>query len=568
MLVILLAAMLVTAPATPPVSAQERSPERGDRSDLSIVGRIKTEAFENSQVMDTLWYLTDEYGPRLTASPEFREAADWTVKRLQSYGLDNVKLEKWGPFGRSWTLKEYSVEMLEPRYALLVAAPLAWSDNTHGAKTGELLYTRYGTGTRTYDPKKSEEELNQYISEWKGKLKGKIILLSPAKKVEPEEKPPFTRYAEKELGEMAQAPAPVEKLPVDLKNIKFPDDPQEFRQFYMSLPPGVREQFSKQREALAAKRAKFFKDEGVVAILNSDARAHDSMIFAEAAGPYDAKDEMAPATFVVTQEQYNRMVRLLDKNVPVKVRVRLEAEYSKDNQDAYNITAEIPGGAKKNELIMLGGHFDSWHTGTGATDNGAGSAVMIEAMRILKTLNLKLDRTVRLALWSGEEEGLLGSKAYVKEHFGDPETMKLTEEHARLSGYFNLDNGTGKIRGVYLQGNDAMRPIFDQWLSAFRDQGVGTISIRNTGGTDHLSFDAVGLPGFQFIQDPLDYGSLTHHSDMDTYDHLQGPDLMQAAAVTATVVYDAANRGEMLPRKELPKPTKTEAPAVTATGTR
>jgi hypothetical protein len=559
-----MAALLFTVPAVPPLSAQDH----GDRSDLSIVGKIKTEAFENSQVMDTLWYLTDEYGPRLTASPEFRQAADWTVKRLEGYGLENAKLEKWGPFGRSWSLKEYSAEMIEPRYALLVAAPLAWSDNTHGAKTGELLYTRYGTGTRTYDPKKSEEELDKYMAEWKGKLKGKIVLLSPARKVDGEEKPPFTRYTEKELSDLAQAPVPVEKVPVDLKNLKFPDDPQEFRQFYASLPPAVREQFMKQREALTAKRAKFFKDEGVVAILNSDPRAHDSMIFAEAAGPYEAKDEMAPATFVVTQEQYNRMVRLLDKNVPVKVRVRLEAEYSKDNQDGYNITAEIPGGAKKNELVMLGGHFDSWHTGTGATDNGAGSAVMIEAMRILKTLNLKLDRTVRIALWSGEEEGLLGSKAYVKEHFGDPETMKLTDEHARLSGYFNLDNGTGKIRGVYLQGNDAMRPIFDQWLSAFRDQGVGTISIRNTGGTDHLSFDAVGLPGFQFIQDPLDYGSLTHHSDMDTYDHLQGPDLMQAAAVIAAVVYDAANRPEMLPRKELPKPTKTDAPAVTATGTK
>jgi Zn-dependent M28 family amino/carboxypeptidase len=263
---------------------------------------------------------------------------------------------------------------------------------------------------------------------------------------------------------------------------------------------------------------------------------------------------LAPPTFVVTQEQYNRLVRLLDRKVPVKVRVSLQAEISKENQDAYNIVAEIPGGAKRDELVMIGGHFDSWHTGTGATDNGAGSAVMMEVMRILKSLNLKLDRTVRIALWSGEEEGLLGSKAYVKAHFGDPESMQLTEQHAKLSGYFNLDNGGGKIRGVYLQGNDAMRPVFEGWLSAFRDQGVGTVSIRNTGGTDHLSFDAVGLPGFQFIQDPLDYMTLTHHSDVDTYDHIEAPDLMQAAAVIATVVYDAANRLEMLPRKELPKP--------------
>jgi Zn-dependent M28 family amino/carboxypeptidase len=210
---------------------------------------------------------------------------------------------------------------------------------------------------------------------------------------------------------------------------------------------------------------------------------------------------------------------------------------------------------------MIGAHFDSWHSGTGATDNGAGSAVMIEVMRILKALNLKLDRTVRIALWSGEEQGLLGSKAYVKQHFGDPKTMQIGPEHAKLSGYFNLDNGSGKIRGVYLQGNDAMRPLFERWLAPFRDEGVMTISIRNTGGTDHLSFDAVGLPGFQFIQDPLDYESETHHSTMDTFDHAQAADLMQAAAVIATVVYDAANRPEMLPRKELPKPQP--APAAT-----
>ena len=208
---------------------------------------------------------------------------------------------------------------------------------------------------------------------------------------------------------------------------------------------------------------------------------------------------------------------------------------------------------------MVGAHFDSWHSGTGATDNGAGSAVMIEVMRILKALNLNLDRSVRIALWSGEEQGLLGSKAYVKEHFGDPKTMKLTAAHAKLSGYFNLDNGSGKVRGVYLQGNDAMRPIFAEWLAPFRDQGVSAITIRNTGGTDHLSFDAVGLPGFQFVQDPLDYMSVTHHSDMDTYDHAVAADLMQASAVIASVVYDAANRAEMLPRKPLPKPQETSA---------
>ena len=223
------------------------------------------------------------------------------------------------------------------------------------------------------------------------------------------------------------------------------------------------------------------------------------------------------------------------------------------NADGLNIIGEIPGGDKKDEVVMIGAHFDSWHAGTGATDNGAGSAVMIEVMRILKALNLKLDRTVRIGLWGGEEEGLFGSRAYVKEHFADPNTMRVTSEHAKLSGYFNLDNGSGKIRGVYLQGHEAMRPIFEQWLAPFRDLGVTTVSIRNTGGTDHLSFAAVGLPGFQFIQDPLDYGTITHHSSMDTWDHAIPEDLMQASAVIATLVYETANRKELLPRRELPK---------------
>jgi Zn-dependent M28 family amino/carboxypeptidase len=265
---------------------------------------------------------------------------------------------------------------------------------------------------------------------------------------------------------------------------------------------------------------------------------------------------MSPPAFVVTAEQYNRIARTLDKKSPVNVRFSLTAASSDRDVDGWNIIGEIPGGAKKDEIVMVGAHFDSWHTGAGATDNGAGSAVMIEVMRILKALNLKLDRTVRIGLWGGEEQGLLGSHAYVKQHFADPKTMKVEPEHAKLSGYFNLDNGSGKIRGVYLQGNDAMRPIFEKWLGPFRDMGVGTITIHNTGGTDHLSFAAVGLPGFQYIQDPLDYGTITHHSSMDTYDHAVQGDLMQAAAVIATCVYQAANRPEMLPRLELPPATE------------
>jgi Zn-dependent M28 family amino/carboxypeptidase len=303
-----------------------------------------------------------------------------------------------------------------------------------------------------------------------------------------------------------------------------------------------------------AERGEFLAREGAAGVLTEDDRAHTGMLFAEAAGGFKSSATMAPPTFVITAEQYNRMARLVQNKAGVRVRLNLKASASTQDVDGMNIIGEIPGGAKKDEVVMIGAHFDSWHSGTGATDNGAGSAVMIEVMRILKSLNLPLDRTVRIGLWSGEEQGLFGSRAYVKEHFADPKTMHVTAEHAKLSGYFNLDNGSGKIRGVYLQGNEAMRPLFEQWLAPFRDLGVTTVTIRNTGGTDHLSFNAVGLPGFQFIQDPLDYGTITHHSDIDTYDHAVPEDLMQASAVIAAMVYETANRKELLPRRELPKP--------------
>lgn len=525
--------------------------------DLSVVARIKTEAFENSRVMDTLGYITDINGPRLTASPGFRQAADWAVKRLQSYGLENVHQEKWGPFGRSWALKQYSIEVVEPGYSSLDAAPLAWSDSTQGTVSGEVIAAPF-RGLAQGDPKKLEEELNKYMAQWKGKLKGRVVMLTPLTEVKPATASTFARYTDRELSDLALAPTPTSKLfdlPSNVNDLKWPEDAEAARTFQAGLPSWMTTELSKQRNELTAKRVKFLKDEGVVGVLTTGVTSHDGLVFAQAAGPYDAKYELAPPSFIVTNEQYNRILRQIEKKANVRVRLNLDATTSKTNEDVYNIVGEIPGGAKKDELIMIGAHFDSWHSGTGATDNAAGSAVMIEVMRILKTLNLKLDRTVRIALWSGEEQGLLGSKAYVKQHFGDPDSMKLNEaEHSKLSGYFNLDNGSGKIRGVYLQGNDAMRPIFERWLAPFRDQGATTISIRNTGGTDHLSFDAVGLPGFQFIQDPLEYSTLTHHSNMDTVDHTQPADLMQAAAVIASVVYDAANRPEKLPRKELPKP--------------
>ncbi|MBV8808527.1 MAG: M20/M25/M40 family metallo-hydrolase, partial [Acidobacteriaceae bacterium] len=320
-------------------------------------------------------------------------------------------------------------------------------------------------------------------------------------------------------------------------------------------PGGPQFASREERQRRQAKIAQFMKDEGVLLVLSASNNGNGGTIFAASGGSYDPKQPISVPGVGLMPEQYNRIARLIEHKIPVKLEFNIQNEFVNDMPDCFNITGEIPGtGPHKDELVMLGAHFDSWHGGTGATDNGAGSGVMMEAVRILKAVNIPMYRTVRIALWGGEEEGLLGSRAYVKEHFGDPETMKLTSEHARLSGYFNYDNGTGKIRGVYLQGNDMMRPVFESWLAPFKDLGVSAISIRNTGGTDHLSFDAVGLPGFQFIQDPMDYETRTHHSNMDVYDRLQPGDLMQASAIIASLVYDTAQRPDLLPRKPLPPP--------------
>jgi Zn-dependent M28 family amino/carboxypeptidase len=299
--------------------------------------------------------------------------------------------------------------------------------------------------------------------------------------------------------------------------------------------------------------AAFLNDEGVAAVLSTDRRGTGGIMFAESAGPWGKDAVNPPAWVVLPPEPYYRIARLVERKIPVKVELEVAAAFQDDSTDGVNVVAEIPG-AKKDEVVMLGAHLDSWHAGTGAADNAAGCAVALEAVRILKALNLTMDRTVRIALWSGEEQGLYGSRGYVKEHFGDPVTMAVKPEHAKLAAYFNVDNGTGKIRGVYLQGNDMVRPVFESWLAPFKDLGATALSIRNTGGTDHQSFDDLGLPGFQFIQDPLDYDSRTHHSNLDVYDHLVPADLMQASAILASFVYNAATRPAMLPRKPLPKP--------------
>ncbi len=496
-----------------------------EKVDLYTMHRIRAEERDNSKLMDTLFYLTDLNGPRLTNSPNYFAAANWVVSRLKEYGI-TAKEEKWGPFGRSWQLKKFYAAMVDPQYQPLIGFPLAWTAGTNGPVTAEVVFAPIYTDAD--------------MEKWKGKLKGKVVMTAQPRAVQLSTKPLATRWTEAELAQ--EETAPDETGP----------DGQRMQAYRARLPQAWQSLSREQITAIRKKISAFLLEEGVSGVLSFGFSGDSGTVFGAQDGSREPNDPLPPPNICITPEHYNRIHRLVSHNIPVKLDFEVQSEIL-EAKDSVNVIGEIPGGSKKDEIVMLGAHLDSWQGGTGATDNAAGSAVMIEALRILRVLDLKMDRTVRLALWGGEEEGLLGSKAYVKEHFGDPQTMKVTEEHARLSGYFNVDNGSGKIRGVYLQGNDMMRPVFEEWFGPFKDMGAGAISIRPTGGTDHLSFDAVGLPGFQFIQDELEYSSRTHHSNMDVYDHVSEADLRQAATIVAAFVYNTANRPGMLPRKPLPK---------------
>jgi hypothetical protein len=501
-----------------------------EKVDLSMIHRIRQEALQNSKVMDHMFWLTDANGPRLTGSQGYRRAAEWVVKQAGEYGLGNAKLEKWGPFGRGWEYTRFSAHLVEPVYTPLIGFPLAWTSGTNGTITGEPILAVIRT----------PEDMEKH----KGKLKGKIILIDNVRATPLLTNPLARRHTETDLSNLEQAPEPGQSSPFF----------QRPRELEPALSPGSPFRNMEEMRRFRSRRAEFLKQEGVLAVIGTGTSGDGGTLFATSGGSQDPKTPAPPPMIALTPEHYNRITRLLEKKVPVKVELELQARIIEENQDSWNVTAEIPGARKQYEVVMIGAHLDSWHGGTGATDNAAGSAVALEVMRILKSLNASMDRTVRMGLWSGEEQGLLGSRAYVKDNFADPTKMELKPGHAKLSAYYNLDNGTGKIRGVYLQGNDMVRPIFAAWLAPFKDLGANTLSIRQTGGTDHLSFDAVGLPAFQFIQDPVEYSTRTHHSNMDVYDHISRGDLMQASAIMASFVYHTAMRDQLLPRKPLPKP--------------
>ena len=520
------AAILAVLVGLPLAAGSQGAPQA---SDLDAIYLFKQEGLTaaRSKVMEIESYLTDVYGPRLTGSPNIKEAGDWAQKTMREWGLTNVHVEKW-PFGRGWQNQRFVALALTPRAYPLLGFPRAWTPGTNGPVTAEAVFANI--------------QRDADLETWRGKLRGKFVLTTPMRDVEAQFGALGRRFTDAELVERSQQPAV-----------------QTGRGGRGG--PGA----NQDQQAFQTRKTKFFVDEGVAALLEPSPRGDGGTFFVQSAAgtPRDPKAPAQAPQVVLSVEHYGRIFRTLDKKIPVTLQLDVDNRFYDQDLDAANVIGEIPGTDKADEVVMIGAHFDSWHSGTGATDNAAGSAVMLEAMRILKTTGVKLRRTVRIGLWGGEEQGLLGSKAYVLAHFGDAATMQLKPEHAKLSGYFNVDNGTGQIRGVYLQSNEAVTPIFQAWMEPFRNLGMTTLAIRNTGGTDHLSFDAVGLPGFQFIQDPIEYDTRTHHSNQDVYERVQANDMMRNAVIVAAFVYNTANMDDRLPRKPLPKP---QPPPVTGRG--
>jgi hypothetical protein len=518
--------------------------------DLTMYARIRDEGLKHSHVMEFADALTNGIGPRLTGSPNMKAANEWTKNTLTKIGLENAHLEDWGEFGMGWQQINTWGRMITPDSEPIWLQAAPWSPATSGPVTGEAVYISIS----------DVKDLDKY----KGQLKGKIVLFGAIRTTPDLDSPLFHRYTDAELKEMESYQA---------------------GQNVAGTPQVNVQQLLAERARLATVRTaalKMMTEEGVAAIITPTRDGRNGggtgIIFDDnganlVRGAQTKATAVAIPNAVMMIEHYNRLARLLEHKVPVTLEVNIETKFTGDHEHGFDTVAEIPGTDPKlkDQVVMVGGHLDSWISGTGATDNAAGSVVAMEAVRILKSLGIKPKRTIRIALWSGEEQGLFGSQGYVKQHFGtfaepehaDPNTpafarqrgkLTTTKEWETLDAYYNLDNGTGKVRGVYTQENYAIAPIFKQWLAPLADLGATTISFRNTGGTDHLSFDAVGLPGFQYIQDPMDYETRTHHSDMDTFDRLHAADLQQAAVIEAIFLYNTSEREAMMPRKPFPHP--------------
>jgi carboxypeptidase Q len=508
-----------------------------EKVDLETISRIRYEGFRDSKVMEFASGLLDSIGGRLTGSPNMKRANEWTRDQLTAMGLTNAHLEAWGPFGRGWANQYVNVRMTSPDVAPLLAYAKAWTPGTNGVVQGKCVRVNI----------EDKKDFDKY----RGKLAGMILIFGPDADVKPVSEPLYKRLSDDDLAKRSEYEMrPDYRLPNFLK----------------------RQQFVKELN-------QFFADEKVLAVIDESRGAvGGGTVFVQSGGSYKSGETTTIPQVTMAVEHWSRIARLLQQKKDVTLELNVTNTFYDDDAMQYDTIAEIPGTDKKDEVVMLGAHLDSWHTGTGATDNGAGTIVMMEAVRILKALDIKPRRTIRIGLWSGEEQGLLGSQSYVEQHFGSRPRMDdpiangrptllwreagavtVKPEQAKISAYFNVDNGTGKIRGIYMQENAAVAPIFEAWMRPVKDLGMTTLSMRNTGGTDHLSFDAVGIPGFQFIQDPIEYETRTHHSNMDVYDRLQPDDLKQMAVIVASFVYDAAMRDQMLPRKPIEKPLPKEA---------
>jgi hypothetical protein len=506
------------------------SARQSEPVDLVAVMKLREEGLERSQVLETLWWLTDRYGPRLTNSPQERRALHWAKERLTSHGLANARLEAWGEFGLGWSFEACSAAMTVPEYMPLIAYPKAWTSGLAQPLSGEPILV--------------EAESAADLEKYRGKLAGRIVLVGHVREVPS----PFEPWAERHEEE-------------DLQEIVALGEPSE-----ADTERAARRADQGRRRELAEAQRKLLAEEGAACVLETDggARKDYGVVLVSGGGSRDPKEPRALPQLVVATEQWNRIARLLQRGERVELAVDVRTTFHAEDLQGYNVLAEIPGTDRADEFVMIGGHFDSWHAGTGATDNAIGSAVAMEAARLIVAAGLQPRRTIRVALWTGEEQGLLGSKGYAALHFGDAKTRQFLPEHAQLAAYFNLDNGGGRIRGIYAQGNAAARPIFEAWLGPFHDLGATIVTLEDTGGTDHLSFQALGLPGFQFVQDPLDYSTRSHHTNMDTLERIHPHDARQAAVVMAAFAYHAAMRAEMLPRNPLPPPPPVEAGASTA----
>jgi hypothetical protein len=531
--------------------------------DLSVVNRIKHEAFNHSQVMNYVHYLADENGARLATSPDYRRAARWAVDELQQLGISEARLEEFDSFGRSWAWSAISVQMLEPQSTTLIGVPLAWSSGTDGPLTADVVYAPFWEDSKDpgrYDLVKLAEQIESYKSRYQGQLGGMIVLLAGKRPFDIPSEPETQRWSEADLADMQSAREPSLSNVRQWPQLQRPADSADRTILSEIVPEEIQQDYSHRKMDLMDRLIEFLISEQVAAVMMTNTGGNGGVIFAERFGSFRSAAPVPPPAVQLMPEHYNRLVRLIEREVPVVLRVAVDALFPENEAAGMNVVAEIPGNRKRREIVMMGAHLDSWHSGTGATDNATGCAVVMEAMRILQALDLKLDRTVRLGLWDGEEQGHFGSRAYVRAHLGDPVSMQLKPGHESFSVYFNIDTGSGKARGILTQENDMVRPIFESLMQPFKENGISAIVPRNDWGTDHMAFDAVGLPSFDLLQDELDYWSHTHHSNVDTVDHVLPKDLMISAAFLATLVYQAATRDELMPREPLPLPLPEPTP--------